>query len=71
MTSGSQERLRQFPNVKALIGDSFEVLPEMLRQHAHRRIGIFIDGRLGLVLDDFARVLVGFIGVDRRFSSVS
>ena len=46
--SDAHERLRLFPNVKAMLGDSFRLFPKLVRENRGKRIGLFIDGPKGL-----------------------
>jgi len=43
----THKRLRQFDNVRAIIGDSFKEFPKLIRKHQGKRIGLFIDGPKG------------------------
>lgn len=40
-------RLKPFSNIRALLGDSFSLFPELIKKHSGRRIGLFIDGPKG------------------------
>jgi len=44
----THERMKAFPNVKALIGDSFKLFPRLVQENHGKRIGLFIDGPKGL-----------------------
>jgi len=44
----THERLAAFPNIKAIVGDSFKVFPKLIQQHAGKRVGVFIDGPKGM-----------------------
>uniref|UniRef100_A0A7S0A2I6 Methyltransferase domain-containing protein n=1 Tax=Pyrodinium bahamense TaxID=73915 RepID=A0A7S0A2I6_9DINO len=37
-------KLATLPNVEAHIGDSFKAIPELMKKHKGKRIGLFIDG---------------------------
>lgn len=45
--ANTHARLKKFPNILALVGNSFNVFPELIAKHKGRRIGLFIDGPKG------------------------
>lgn len=47
MFNGSKERLKKYNNVELIKGDSFEVLPKLLKQNKDLKIGVVIDGPKG------------------------
>jgi len=53
MLSEAAYRLKPYPNVDLIRGDSLDVIPRLLRLHRGKRIGVFVDGpkaKLGVTL---------------------
>ena len=44
MLSDTASRLKPYGKAVLLRGDSFDIVPQLLQQHAGQRIGIFVDG---------------------------